>query len=150
MKVSETLTNMAGLAGLPVKDDKKVKPGKRGEFRHQLKMAEDVGYEQYLKDLVDEITRQGERLAERVDIRELKIYKKLIAEFLDLAVGKSKKFSKRNLLDRRGRHRVFAIVKNINEEVEQLTQDVLNGEKDNLKLLQRLADIRGLILDLFT
>ncbi|HEY8350020.1 MAG TPA: YaaR family protein [Clostridia bacterium] len=150
MKVSETLTNMAGLAGLPVKDDKKVKPGKRGEFRHQLKMAEDVGYEQYLKDLVDEITRQGERLAERVDIRELKIYKKLIAEFLDLAVGKSKKFSKRNLLDRRGRHRVFAIVKNINEEVERLTQDVLNGEKDNLKLLQRLADIRGLILDLFT
>ena len=89
MKVSETLTNMAGLAGLPVKDDKKVKPGKRGEFRHQLKMAEDVGYEQYLKDLVDEITRQGERLAERVDIRELKIYKKLIAEFLDLAVGKA-------------------------------------------------------------
>ncbi|HOJ81074.1 MAG TPA: YaaR family protein [Clostridiales bacterium] len=150
MKVSETLTNTAGLAGLPVKDDKKVKPGKRGEFRHQLKMAEDAGYEQYLKDLVDEIARQGERLAERVDIRELKIYKKLIAEFLDLAVGKSKKFSKRNLLDRRGRHRVFAIVKNINEEVEQLTQDVLNGEKDNLKLLQRLADIRGLILDLFT
>ena len=150
MKVSETLTNTAGLAGLPVKDDKKVKPGKRGEFRHQLKMAEDAGYEQYLKDLVDEIARQGERLAERVDIRELKIYKKLIAEFLDLAVGKSKKFSKRNLLDRRGRHRVFAIVKNINEEVERLTQDVLNGEKDNLKLLQRLADIRGLILDLFT
>jgi len=150
LKVSETLTNTAGLAGLPVKDDKKVKPGKRGEFRHQLKMAEDAGYEQYLKDLVDEIARQGERLAERVDIRELKIYKKLIAEFLDLAVGKSKKFSKRNLLDRRGRHRVFAIVKNINEEVEQLTQDVLNGEKDNLKLLQRLADIRGLILDLFT
>lgn len=148
MKVSETLTNMAGLAGLPVKDDKKVKPGKRGEFRHQLKMAEDVGYEQYLKDLVDEITRQGERLAERVDIRELKIYKKLIAEFLDLAVGKSKKFSKRSLLDRRGRHRVFAIVRTINEELERLTEDVLNGEKDNLGLLRRLEDIRGLILDL--
>ena len=74
----------------------------------------------------------------------------MIAEVLVLVVGKSKKFSKRNLLDRRGRHRVFAIVKNINEEVERLTQDVLNGEKDNLKLLQRLADIRGLILDLFT
>lgn len=150
MKVSDTLSNAAGLSGLPVKDEKKVKPGKRGEFRSRLKLAEDANYEEHLKSLVDEITAQGEKLSERVDIRELKIYKKLIAEFLDLAIGKSKKFSKRSLLDRRGRHRVFAIVRNINEELEQLTQDVLQGEKDNIGLLQRLADIRGLILDLFT
>ncbi|NLH97362.1 MAG: YaaR family protein, partial [Clostridiaceae bacterium] len=65
-----------------------------------------------------------------------------------LAVGKSKKFSKRSLLDRRGRHRGFAIVRTINEELERLTEDVLNGEKDNLGLLRRLEDIRGLILDL--
>ncbi|NLH96422.1 MAG: YaaR family protein, partial [Clostridiaceae bacterium] len=87
MKISDTLTNMAGLAGLPAKDEKKVKPGRRGEFRHQLKMAEDAGYEQHLKDLAEEIIRQGERLAEKVDIRELKIYRKLVAEFLDLALG---------------------------------------------------------------
>lgn len=113
-------------------------------------MAEDANYEEHLQRLVEDIITQGERLAERVDIRELKIYKKLIAEFLDLVIGKSKKFSKRSLLDRWGRHRVYAIVKNINEELEQLTQDVLQEEKDNIRLLQRLADIRGLILDLFT
>ncbi|NMA33594.1 MAG: YaaR family protein [Clostridiaceae bacterium] len=150
MKISDTLSNAAGLSGLPVKDEKKVKPGKRGEFRNRLKQAEDANYEEHLKSLVEEIIAQGERLAERVDIRELKIYKKLIAEFLDLAIGNSKKFSKRSLLDRRGRHRVFAIVRNINEELEQLTQDILQGEKENIRLLQRLADIRGLILDLFT
>ena len=99
---------------------------------------------------MEEISRQGERLADKIDIRELKIYKKLVAEFLDLAVGKSRKFLRKSLLDRRGRHRVYAIVKNINEELDELTQDVLQEEKDNLRLLQRLADIRGLILDLFT
>ncbi|MFY9569151.1 MAG: YaaR family protein [Acetivibrionales bacterium] len=150
MKISENLSNAAGLSGLPVKDDRKVRPGKRGEFRSRLIMAEDANYEEHLQRLVEDIITQGERLAERVDIRELKIYKKLIAEFLDLVIGKSKKFSKRSLLDRRGRHRVYAIVKNINEELEQLTQDVLQEEKDNIRLLQRLADIRGLILDLFT
>ncbi|HOA54790.1 MAG: YaaR family protein [Bacillota bacterium] len=150
MKISENLSNAAGLSGLPVKDDRKVRPGKRGEFRSRLMMAEDANYEEHLQRLVEDIITQGERLAERVDIRELKIYKKLIAEFLDLVIGKSKKFSKRSLLDRRGRHRVYAIVKNINEELEQLTQDVLQEEKDNIRLLQRLADIRGLILDLFT
>jgi uncharacterized protein YaaR (DUF327 family) len=150
LKISENLSNAAGLSGLPVKDDRKVRPGKRGEFRSRLIMAEDANYEEHLQRLVEDIITQGERLAERVDIRELKIYKKLIAEFLDLVIGKSKKFSKRSLLDRRGRHRVYAIVKNINEELEQLTQDVLQEEKDNIRLLQRLADIRGLILDLFT
>jgi uncharacterized protein YaaR (DUF327 family) len=150
LKISENLSNAAGLSGLPVKDDRKVRPGKRGEFRSRLMMAEDANYEEHLQRLVEDIITQGERLAERVDIRELKIYKKLIAEFLDLVIGKSKKFSKRSLLDRRGRHRVYAIVKNINEELEQLTQDVLQEEKDNIRLLQRLADIRGLILDLFT
>jgi len=150
LKISENLSNAAGLSGLPVKDDRKVRPGKRGEFRSRLIMAEDANYEEHLQRLVEDIITQGERLAERVDIRELKIYTKLIAEFLDLVIGKSKKFSKRSLLDRRGRHRVYAIVKNINEELEQLTQDVLQEEKDNIRLLQRLADIRGLILDLFT
>ena len=79
----------------------------------------------------------------------MRIYRKLISEFLDVAVGNSKKFSKKSLLDRRGRHKVYAVIKNINTELDLLTQDVMSGEKDNISLLQRLDDIRGLILDLF-
>ena len=73
MKISENLSNAAGLSGLPVKDDRKVRPGKRGEFRSRLIMAEDANYEEHLQRLVEDIITQGERLAERVDIRELKI-----------------------------------------------------------------------------
>ncbi len=149
MKISDTLGNTAGLPGLPTKDDTKVRPGRSGEFRNQLSRAEDSNYEQHLDRLVKDIVKQGDILAKKIDIRELKVYKKLIAEFLDLALGNSRKFSKRSILDRRGRHKVFAIVKNINTELDLLTQDVLQGEKDNISLLQRLADIRGLILDLF-
>ncbi len=149
MKISDTLGNTAGMSGLPTKDDTRVRPGKGGEFRNQLARAEDGNYEQRIEKLVQDIVKQGDVLAKKVDIRELKVYKKLIAEFLDLALGNSRKFSKRSILDRRGRHKVFAIVKNINEELDLLTQEVLEGEKDNIRLLQRLADIRGLILDLF-
>ncbi|NLK88238.1 MAG: YaaR family protein [Clostridiaceae bacterium] len=149
MKISDTLGNTTGLPGLPAKDDTRVKSGRGGEFRNQLLRTENSNYEQHLERLVQDIVRQGDILARKIDIRELKVYKKLIAEFLDLALGNSRKFSKRSLLDRRGRHKVFAIVKNINSELDLLTQDVLQGEKDNITLLQRLADIRGLILDLF-
>ncbi len=149
MKISDTLGNTAGLPGLPVKDDTKIRPGRGGEFRNQLSRAEDSNYEHHLERLVQDIVRQGDVLAKKIDIRELKVYRKLVAEFLDVALGNSRKFSKRSILDRRGRHKVFAIITNINSELDLLTQDVLQGEKDNISLLQRLADIRGLILDLF-
>ena len=134
---------------MPVKDDVKIKAGKNADFQNQLAKAEDLGYEQRLEKLVQDITNQGETLSKRVDVRELKIYKKLIAEFLETALGNSRKFSKKSLLDRRGRHKVYAIVQSINDELDRLTQDVLNGEKDNINLLRRLEDIRGLILDLY-
>ena len=149
MKVRETLGNTSGMPSLPVRDDAKVRSGRGAEFHNQLVKAENTNYEQHLEKLVNDIVRQGETLAKRIDVRELMMYKGLISEFLELALGNSKKFTKQSLLDRRGRHKVFALVKNINAELDLLTQDVMNGEKDNISLLKRLDDIRGLILDIF-
>ncbi|MEN6316971.1 MAG: YaaR family protein [Clostridiaceae bacterium] len=148
MKVNDLLSNHAGVPGMPAKDDMKVKPGRNADFRSHLAKAEENNYEQHLEKLVKDIVSQGETLAKRIDVKELRTYRRLIAEFLDLALGNSKKFSKQNLLDRRGRRKVYAIIKNVNEELDLLTQDVMNGEKENINLLKRLDDIRGLILDL--
>lgn len=149
MKVSDSLSNPAGVPSMPAKEDTKLKSGRNADFRNHLSRAEDSNYEQHLENLVRDIVRQGETLTKRIDVRELRIYRKLISEFLDVAIGNSKKFSKKSLLDRRGRHKVYAIIRNINTELDLLTQEVMNGEKDNISLLQRLDDIRGLILDLF-
>lgn len=149
MKVNETHSGSSGVLGLPARDDKKVNAGRSADFRSQLVKAEDSNYEMHLERLVRDIISQGETLAKRVDIRELKVYKRLISEFLELAIGNSKKFSKKSMLDRRGRRKVYAIIKSINGELDQLTEDVLNGERDSIGLLKRLDDIRGLILDLF-
>lgn len=148
MKVRDSLNNPAGISGMAAREDVKVAPGKGSEFRNRLARAEDSNYEQQLEKLVKDIIRQGETLAKRIDVRELRNYRRLISEFLDSALGSSRKFSKQSLLDRRGRHKVYAIIKNINSELDLLTQDVINGEKDNISLLKRLDDIKGLIMDL--
>lgn len=150
MKVSDLLNNPAGLKDLPIKDGIKNRTDHGVDFGNHLSIACDMSDTQHLQRLVETITKQGQSLAAHIDIRELRIYKKLIAEFIEAAVWSSKKYSKKSLLDRRGRRKVFAIIKSINDELELLTQDVLSGEKDNISLLQRLDDIRGLILDLFT
>lgn len=149
MKIGELKNKSGGMTGLHSKDDVRVKAGAADSFSNQLAKTQDSNYEQHLGKLVNDIVRQGEVLSSRVDVRELKVYRRLISEFLATAVGNSKKFSKKSLLDRRGRHKVYAIIKNINEELDLLTEEIMNGEKDNISLLQRLDDIRGLILDLF-
>lgn len=148
MKVRDVLGNPSSIPGLPVKDDKRVSSRGAADFSSQLIKAENGSYEQQLEELVSEIVRQGEKLGKKVDIKELRDYKRLISEFLEVAVGNSRKFSKQSLLDRRGRHKVYALIKKVNNEVDLLTQEVMSGEKDNIDILRRLDDIRGLILDM--
>jgi uncharacterized protein YaaR (DUF327 family) len=72
----------------------------------------------------------------------------MISEFLEEVIGGSRKFTKRSLLDRRGRHKVYAMIKQVNDELDALAKEVLNSEKDNISIIKRLDDIRGLIMDL--
>lgn len=148
MKIRENVNNSSNVSGLLGKDEKKVSSNNGTSFKSHLKHFENHSTEERIKLLIGQIQEQGEKLGKKVDLRELKVYKGLITEFLDEALNNSQKFSKDSHLDRRGRYKVYATVKKINEELENLTKDVLNSEKDNIKILQRIEDIRGLILDL--
>ncbi|MCG8502388.1 MAG: YaaR family protein [Firmicutes bacterium] len=147
MKVRDALNQMPGVPGKLEKDEKKATV-KQSMFGTQLRKTGGKHYEERLYALLDGINKQGERLGVNIDIKELQVYKKLISEFLYEATSNSHRFHKESLLDRRGRHRVFATIKKVNENLEDLTQEVLKEEKDNIKVLQKLDDIRGLLLDI--
>jgi len=149
LKISDALKNPTVISELHGKDEKRVVENGETSFKGQLRRVEDGKYEERIQNLVSQITEQGEKLGKKIDIRELRIYKKLISEFLDEALNNSRRFTKQNFLDRRGRHRIYAVVKKINNELELLTQDILKAEKDNIAILKRIDDIRGLILDIF-
>ncbi|MCX7708859.1 MAG: YaaR family protein [Clostridia bacterium] len=148
MKISESLNKSSNLSGFSGAEDRRVSDNKEASFQSHIRRVESNNLEERINSLVSRIAEQGEKLAKKADIRELKIYKKLISEFMDEAVNNSHKFSKKNMLDRRGRHKVYAVVKKVNEELENLTKEVLSAEKNNIKILNSLEDIRGLILDL--
>lgn len=148
MKIREGINSSANIAEVSGTEPKKAVEMGENAFVSQLKRVEEHNVEERIKYLVNQITEQGERLGKKVDVRELKIYKKLISEFLDETLNNSHKFSRESLIDRRGRNRVYATVKKINAELEELTNDVLSAQKDNIKILQRIEDIRGLILDI--
>ena len=148
MKVRDTVGRASNMSEAGGAESRKVSDKGSPSFKGHLRRFENENHEERINRLASQILEQGEKLGKKVDIRELKIYKKLISEFLDEAVGNSLKFSKQSFLDRRGRHRVFAVIKKINKELDSLTEEVLKNEKDNIKILQRLDDIKGLVLDL--
>ena len=58
------------------------------------------------------------------------------------------KISKETKLGRDGSFKVMGIVKKINEELEGLTVELLNSEKDKLKIVDKISGIHGMLVDL--
>ena len=103
-----------------------------------------------LTSLMQEITMQGDKLAKHRDIRDMKRYRGLVKDFLNEIINRSHSFSRENFLDRRGRHRVYGIVRLVDEKLDELAQELVKDEKDNLNILSKIGEIRGLLLDIFT
>ena len=98
--------------------------------------------------LMEDITMQGNKISKKMDIRDMKIYRALIKEFMNEVVNRSHKFSRENFLDRRGRHRVYGIIRRVDETLDQLAEELVKEEKDHLSILSRIGEIRGLLLDI--
>lgn len=136
------------IGGRVGKDSAKVQDKSTSQFGSHLGRHFGDAQEEELRQKAKDIEKQGEHLAQRIDISELKTYKRLVMEFLEEAIRGFGRFSKESFLDRRGRHRVYATVKSVNDKLEELTHEFLKSEKDNLEIIGKIEDIRGLILDL--
>lgn len=122
-----------------------------GSFKFMLASnIEEAELQTRLNGLMEEITMQGERLYKRRDVKDMKHYRSLVKDFLNEVVTHSHSFSRENFLDRRGRHRVYGIIRLIDENLDQLAQELMKDEKDNLAILDKIGEIRGLLLDIFT
>ena len=91
-----------------------------------------------------------EKLGKHMDVRDMKHYRRLIQEFMNEIVNRSHKFSRENFLDRRGRHRVYGMIKRVNVVLDELAGELIKEEKDTLAILSKVDEIRGLLLDIIT
>lgn len=122
-----------------------------GTFKFTLaSRVEEQELQARLTALMEEITMQGKRLGKRRDVKDMKRYRGLIKEFMNEVVSRSHNFSRENFLDRKGRHRVYGIIRLIDQNLDDLAQELMKDEKDNLLILSKIGEIEGLLLDIFT
>ena len=122
-----------------------------GTFKFTLAShIEEADLQARLNALMEEITMQGDKLAKNREIRDMKKYRGLIKDFMNEIINRSHQFSRENFLDRRGRHRVYGIIRMVDQTLDELAQELVKDEKDNLAILAKIGEIRGLLLDIFT
>lgn len=135
----------------PVVQPAKEAPPTDGSFKFTLAShVEEAELQARLQGLMEEITMQGERLYKRRDVRDMKRYRSAVKEFLNEIVSRSHTFTRENFLDKKGRHRVYGIIRLIDENLDELARELVKDEQDNLAILDKIGEIRGLLLDIFT
>ena len=115
-----------------------------------LSCIEETALAERLSVLLDDIEKEGKKISKHMDVRDMKYYRSLIQQFMNEIVSRSHKFSRENFLDRRGRHRVYGIIKLVDENLDLLAAELLKEEKDHLLILSKIDEIRGLLLDILT
>lgn len=105
---------------------------------------------QKLNGLLTDITTQGNLIAQHMDIRDMKKYRGLVKEFLNEVVNRSHKFARENFLDRKGRHRVYGIVRLVDKNLDELAEELIKDESDHITILNKIGEIAGLLLDILT
>ncbi len=144
IKISQVMgtSNVETTSAKPVTDD---------SFKFTLASAiSDAELSDKLTNLLNDISVQGKLLSEHMDVRDMKRYRGLVKEFLNEVVNRSHKFSRENFLDRRGRHRVYGMIKLVDEKMDELASALVADEKDHIDILDRVDEIRGLLLDITT
>ena len=109
---------------------------------------EEEGLAERLNLMMQEIVMQGDKIVKRMDVRDMRRYRTLIKDFMNEIVNRSHKFSRENFLDRRGRHRVYGIIRLVDEKLDELAQALVSEECDKIAILAKVDEIRGLLLDI--
>lgn len=107
-----------------------------------------VSEEHPLESVLDDIHQLGEELKEKPSLKTIASYKKAVRGFMQYVIKQSmdveEKISGVNILKRKR----FTLIKIIDKKLERLAAQILQNQKEQLDILQRVDEINGLLIDL--
>ncbi len=101
-----------------------------------------------LDELLQDIESKGKQLIENRTVETLVEYREMIKGFIEEAVEKGYKIEERRGFSRTGRTRVMRTVKEIDKQLVELTNLILGQEKKQIRLLEKVGQIQGLLVNL--
>ncbi len=137
----------------PVNQVKETEQVQKGDDSFKFTLVskiDDANLKQKLSSLMENINKQGDKIAKHMDINDLQKYRELVKEFMNEVVNRSHEFTRENFLDRKGRHRVYGMIRQVDDNLDGLAKELVKEEKDHIAILGHIDEIRGLLLDIST
>ncbi|MEX2459939.1 MAG: YaaR family protein [Paenibacillaceae bacterium] len=102
-----------------------------------------------LNRMLVQIQLQGERLSKSMTVRELRQYKLLIKKFLEETARRGIQLRDTKGWDRRGRGKRYKLLEEIDDNLLAMADDLLEHEQGRIEILQKIGEIRGMLINLF-
>lgn len=120
----------------------------QGAFRERLARAQVSHLNERIDKALAQIEELGNRLGESLSMADLKRYRQAIAGLMqDLTSNMVQVRTQMEWDSQAWEHRTLVTIRKVNEELERLTDMVLAQEKDRLAILDKIGEIKGMLLD---
>lgn len=100
--------------------------------------------------LLSNIEEAGLRLARSKTLKDLAKYKSLVKSFIKETIDFGMGLKKSQSWNQFGQTRTLKIVEKIDEKLVELTDELIAKEQKGIDLLDKLGEIKGLLINLYT
>lgn len=100
-----------------------------------------------LQQRIKSIQEQGDRLARHMTVRELKLYRQMVKQFLEETLRQGIGLKEVRGFDRRGRVKRYKLLEEVDEKLVILAEELLETEEGRIQLLNTLGEIRGILIN---
>ncbi|NLZ54846.1 MAG: YaaR family protein [Thermoanaerobacteraceae bacterium] len=118
-------------------------------FSEHLRVAENSQLKQTIDMELDTISEIGRRLVKSMSLADFKEFRQRIGNFLKMCISQGFSFEEERLGSRFGRTKILAIVKTVNQKLVDLGKELISKNRDSLKVLALVDEIRGILLDFY-
>ena len=126
-------------------EERRTLSGRKG-FAQSFKQERERKSQEQLKQMCDDIKKKGNRLVLTKTYADVRIYKKMITEYLESGLQYMYDTHKDISF---WQTQYFITVDTVDEKLEALTQQLLGEEKENINVAATVDEIEGLIVDIY-
>lgn len=105
--------------------------------------------EEELQRLMNDITKQGEKVVKFRSFRDLARYKRLIKGFVKESIQYGMELKHSHSWNMDGQNKQLTIVDKVDDKLVELTDSMMDQEKKSIDVLGIIGEIQGLLINLY-
>ncbi|MBD3861539.1 DUF327 family protein [Bacillus sp. 28A-2] len=121
-----------------------------GSFKASMETQSGKMRLEQLTVMLSDIEVFGKKLTKSRNLKDLARFKGLVRRFVKETVDNGLNIETSRSFDLYGNTRTLALVKALDEKLLELTEDMMDQEKPSIDLLERIGEIKGLLINLYT